>query len=100
MEAIAKPSDSLRADPDLVPDLAVEVLNAGNTEAGMQRTRRDCFAAEVRLVGELDPDAKSMAVDSSPSGHGVMTQDEMLTGGDVLPGLSIRVGDFFRVVQA
>jgi hypothetical protein len=41
------PTDAV---PDLVPDLAVEVLNESNTPAEMERKRREYFQTGVRLV--------------------------------------------------
>ena len=43
--------------PELAPDLAVEVLSQSNTEAEMTRKRGEYFAAGVRLVWLVDPDA-------------------------------------------
>jgi Uma2 family endonuclease len=39
--------------PDLVPDLAIEILSAGNTKKEMQRKLREYFEAGVRLVWSL-----------------------------------------------
>lgn len=39
----------------LVPDLAIEVLSAGNTEGEMRRKLHDYFTAGVRLVWYIDP---------------------------------------------
>ena len=39
----------------VVPDLAVEILSEGNTEAEMDRKLRDYFRAGVKLVWRIDP---------------------------------------------
>ena len=41
--------------PDLVPDLAVEVLSEGNTAREMQLKLREYFSVGVRLVWLIDP---------------------------------------------
>ena len=41
--------------PDVAPDLAVEVLSAGNTVREMARKRQDYFAAGVQVVWQVDP---------------------------------------------
>src|SRR5262249_14451440 len=42
--------------PNLVPDLAVEVLSASNTRQEMDRKLHEYFATGVRLVWYVDPD--------------------------------------------
>ena len=41
--------------PALAPDLAIEVLSAGNTAGEMQRKLQDYFTAGVKLVWYIDP---------------------------------------------
>jgi Uma2 family endonuclease len=48
--------------PTLAPDLAVEVLSSSNTPAEMRLKRQDYFTATVRLVWEVDPEARTVAV--------------------------------------
>lgn len=50
------------AVPDLVPDLAVEVLSESNTRQEMDRKLREYFAARVRLVWIVDPRTRSASV--------------------------------------
>ena len=48
--------------PDLAPDLAVEVLSAGNTPGEMARKRQDYFAAGVQVVWQVDPNTRTVEV--------------------------------------
>src|SRR5207244_67545 len=82
------PDGKLPAEPipELVPDLAVEVLSRGNTEAEMERKRNEYFAAGVRLVWYLDPEPRTVRVYTNPTEVRLMTEDEALDGGEVLPG--------------
>jgi Uma2 family endonuclease len=81
--------------PNLVPDLAVEVLSAGNTEREMKRKLRACFDAGVRLVWHVDPRTRSVDVFTAPDSVTRLTAADALTGGGVLPGFSVSVGDLF-----
>lgn len=45
--------------PALAPDLAVEVLSAGNTPGEMARKCREYFAAGVRFVWLVDPETRT-----------------------------------------
>ncbi len=51
---------------EFAPDLAVEVLSPSNTPAEMARKRREYFQAGVRLVWEVNPKARTVAVFDSP----------------------------------
>jgi len=82
--------------PDLAPDLAVEILSEGNTRAEMARKRREYFAAGVRLVWEVDPAARCVTVFTAPDTATRLTEDQHLDGGDVLPGFSLSVHDWFE----
>jgi Uma2 family endonuclease len=81
--------------PDLAPDLAVEVLSAGNTEKEMTRKLRDYFLSGVRLVWFVDPQARTMTVYTAPDRKTILTEDQTLSGGEVLPGLSLPVRQVF-----
>lgn len=83
------------AIPDLAPDLAVEVLSASNTLGEMARKRREYFAAGVRLVWEIDQEARTVEVYSAPDDPVVLTQEQTLDGGDVLPGFTLSLRELF-----
>ncbi len=81
--------------PALAPDLAVEVLSRSNTPAEMARKRQDYFAAGVRLVWQIDPDARTVAVYSAPEPPTVLAEADTLDGGAVLPGFMLPLRDLF-----
>jgi Uma2 family endonuclease len=81
--------------PEVVPDLAIEVLSEGNTPAEMRRKREDYFGAGVRLYWEVDPDARIVTVYTSAMQSAVRTEADFLDGGAVLPGFSLSVRDLF-----
>jgi Uma2 family endonuclease len=81
--------------PNLAPDLAVEVLSAANTEAEMTRKRREYFAAGVRLVWLIDPDARTVAVYTAPEQVTLLDEGRTLDGGEVLPGFTLALRELF-----
>lgn len=85
--------------PEIVPDLAIEVLSRSNSSGEMSRKLREYFKAGVRLVWYVDPVAKSVTVYTSPSRHKTVPLEGVLDGGVVLPGFSLPVRDLFVVSQ-
>ncbi len=80
---------------DFAPDLAIEVLSRSNTRAEMVRKRREYFASGVRLVWEVDPVARTVAVFDAPDHSRVLDESQTLDGGDVLPGFALPLADLF-----
>jgi Uma2 family endonuclease len=81
--------------PGLVPDLAVEVLSEGNTEGEMKRKLKEYFLAGVRQVWLVDPASRTIQVYTAPDQSARLTEDQILDGGDVLPGLALPVCKVF-----
>jgi Uma2 family endonuclease len=71
---------------DLTPDLAVEVLSKGNTCREMKGKREEHFRGGARLVWEINPKKQSARVYTSPNQSQQIGPDDVLDGGDVLPG--------------
>src|SRR3954452_18522670 len=71
--------------PRLTPNLAVEVLSRNNTPGEMAAKRGDYFTAGVQLVWEIDPDARVVAVYTSPTQSARLGGNDTLDGGVVLP---------------
>ena len=84
-----------RPIPDLVPDLAVEVLSEGNTPQEMEFKLRDDFRAGVRLVWFVDPETRTVQVYTSPEDSVTLTERNTLDGGDVLPGFALSIRELF-----
>jgi Uma2 family endonuclease len=81
--------------PDLVPDLAVEVLSLGNTEVEMRRKLEEYFSAGCRLVWYVLPDERAVRVYTSPASVRLLREDDALDGGAVLPGFRLAIRDWF-----
>jgi len=82
--------------PDLVPDLAVEVISRGNTRKEMDEKLGEYFEKGVRLVWLVRPRTRVVDVYTSADQFARLTASATLDGGDVLPGFEIVVGDLFR----
>lgn len=83
----------------LAPDLAVEVLSPGNTAKEMAEKLDDYFNAGTRLVWFVDPKQRQVEVFTSPTASRTVKQDQVLDGGDVLPGFEINLRELFAELQ-
>jgi Uma2 family endonuclease len=84
--------------PDLVPDLAVEVLSEGNTAKEMSRKLDDYFDAGVRLVWFVNPRKRAVDVFTAKDECVTFSEQQTLTGGDVLPGFKLPLKELFAEV--
>jgi Uma2 family endonuclease len=80
---------------DQTPDLCVEVVSPLNTRAMLNAKIEEYFSTGARMVWVVDPDERSVTVFGVPNEGRVLKQDATLDGGEVLPGFSCKVSDFF-----
>jgi Uma2 family endonuclease len=85
--------------PDLVPDLAVEVLSPSNTKKEMERKLREYFQAGVRLVWFVRPKTRTVDVYTAPEKVRRLRGDQVLDGGAVLPGFTLPLPQLFDRVN-
>lgn len=81
--------------PAIAPDLAVEVLSAGNTHAEMERKLDDYFAAGVKLVWLIDPASQSATEYERRDQGRPLSLSDSLSGGNVLPGFELTLQQLF-----
>ena len=79
------------------PDLAIEVLSPSNTPAAIRAKVADYLAAGTRLVWVIDSSVESVVEYRSLLSPRTIEEDDILEGHDVVPGLSVRVGELFEV---
>lgn len=79
----------------LSPNLAIEVLSAGNTAREMEDKLHDYFTHGVELVWYCDPVDQSITIYHSPSDSRTIRAPEMLTGEPVLPGFTVLLAELF-----
>jgi Uma2 family endonuclease len=90
---------SLMKRISIAPDIAVEVISPSNTPYDMQHKIEAYFRHGVRLFWGVYPLERVVRV-ITPNADGtyttrMLTENDMLTGGDVLPGFSVAVRDLF-----
>ncbi len=65
----------------------------------MDRKLAEYFAWGVVTVWYVDPPTRTVTVYSSPDEAAVLSANDSLEGGSVLPALSIRLADFFAKLE-
>ncbi len=81
--------------PDLVPDLAVEILSEGNTEQEMAGKRHEFFGAGCRQMWFVDVRARTVEVFFATDRSVLLREGQVLEGGDILPGFSVPLVQLF-----
>ena len=87
------------AIPNLVPDLAIEVLSRSNTLAEMKRKREEYLRCGVRLIWIIDPIKRTVQVIVPKRNPVVLSAADMLDGGKVLPGFQVSLKDVFATLD-
>jgi Uma2 family endonuclease len=81
---------------DLAPELAIEVISKHNTPQEMERKLRDYFRAGVRAVWYVyHAPRREVHVYVSPEERTVLSEQQTLDGGDVLPGFTLALSSLF-----
>jgi Uma2 family endonuclease len=91
------PGDEFTEEPiaNYVPDLAVEVVSAGNTKNEIQRKMRDYFVAGARLAWVVYPKTQTARTYTSPTEFRPVSKSGSLRGGEVLPGFALPLTALF-----
>ena len=92
----APQGEARRKFPRLSPDLAVEVLSLSDRMAETLAKVAMYLEAGTQLVWLVDPSAQTVTVfrpDDTPTKLG---SDDVLDGGDVLPGFIVTISEFFE----
>ena len=77
------------------PDLAAEVISPGDTYAEVEDKIADWLDAGTRLVVVVNPSTQTVALYRSRSDIRVLTTDDVLDGGEVVPNWTLPVRDIF-----
>ena len=85
--------------PTVVPDLVVEVLSKGNTPREMARKLDEYFRAGVTSVWYVDPKRRKVRIYTARNHSIVLGEDEQLEGGDVLPGFTLSIREWFAEAE-
>jgi len=77
------------------PDLAAEVVSPGDTSKEVAAKAGSWVAAGTALVWVVDPGSRSVTVYRPGDEPVVLGEDDVLEGGESVPGFRCRVGDLF-----
>lgn len=81
------------------PDLAVEVVSPGDSYSEVQDKACDWLAAGTRMVIVADPRRRSLTVYRSAQDIRVLSADDELDGGEVVPGWRVPVATLFPPIS-
>lgn len=82
---------------DVAPELVVEIMSPDDSWSEVTEKIRDYFAIGVRLVWIADPKLRNVFAYRSLTDVSVFTENDTLTGDDVLPGFSVKVAQLFEI---
>lgn len=81
----------------LAPDLAVEILSPSNAMTEIHEKVLEYLDAGSQMVWVVDPVRRTITVYRSPSDIRILRDDEMLDGGEVLPGFQVSLSGLFKI---
>jgi Uma2 family endonuclease len=77
------------------PDLVVEVISPGDLHAEVEEKVFSWLDHGARLVITVNPRQRTATVYRSRTGIVVLTEDEQLEGGEVVPGWTLKLRELF-----
>ncbi len=83
----------------VVPDLAVEIVSAGNTADEVAEKPEEYFQVGVRTVWVVYPRQFKVYAYRSPTDVRVLAGDDVLASDDVLPGFRLEARNVFEAAE-
>ena len=77
------------------PDLAVEVISPGDSYTEVKEKVQEFLSAGARAVWVVDPRRHTITVYRSSMDITILTENDLLDGGDIIPGFNCRVAEVF-----
>jgi Uma2 family endonuclease len=77
------------------PDLAVEVISPRDTYTEVEEKIAEYLQAGAKAIWVVNPRRRTVTIYRSLSDITMLTEQDMLEGGDVIPGFRCRVSDVF-----
>jgi Uma2 family endonuclease len=82
---------------DVPPVLVVEISSPSDRPGRMNAKIQEYLRSGVKVVWQVDYEERNVTVHRPNRGMEVINEDGELTGGDDLPGLSLKVADLFKL---
>ena len=79
------------------PDLVVEVLSPNDRKARVEEKTATWLSLGVSVVWLVNPKAKTVDVRLSNGEQTLLTENEELDGGELIPGFRVRVSEIFSL---
>ncbi len=83
----------------IAPDLAVQVISPNDVKYEVDRWVREFLNAKTPLVWVINPDVKTVEIYRANGPAEILTEKDMLSGENVIPGFSCKVSDLFIAPQ-
>jgi Uma2 family endonuclease len=77
------------------PDLAVEVLSPDDSPRKVEKKTSDWLAGGAREVWNVNPKNRTITVHRSPTDATVLSENDELDGGALVPGFRCKVSEIF-----
>lgn len=77
------------------PDLAIEVLSPDDRTFEIEEKVQEYLTAGARMVWVVSPKLRTVTIYRSGGQMGMLGSEQILDGGDVLPGFRLIVGEIF-----
>ena len=87
-------------DWEVVPDLAVEVISPNDVFKDVLAKVREYFHYGVQVVWVVAPEERQVYVYDSPTHVRILTGQDELTGGEVVPGFRMPLGHLLQHAAA
>jgi len=80
---------------DAAPDLCVEIISPSESPEDIAGKMREYFTSGAEQVWHVFPETQQVIVFTSPTEAQTFNGDDILNAGEMLPGFSYRVAEFF-----
>ena len=80
---------------ELAPDLAVEVVSPSDHFGRLRGKIKEYLDRGVRMIWVIDPEDRSVTVYRTGVLDAYLTENDILSGEDVLPGFNVKATDLF-----
>lgn len=92
-ETLGEPEEQETGYLEIAPDLVVEVMSPGDSYPEVEEKIEEYLQSGVRKAWVVDNRRRTVRIYPDSL---TLIESDTLTGGDVLPGFSVKVADIFR----